>query len=87
MRIDTETSGGSFRCVVPRLPLIPGQYVINIQLKEHLTVIDWVQQALAFTVHDGDFFATGKQTYTRVGGVFVPQSWVHEARTKGAPGP
>jgi lipopolysaccharide transport system ATP-binding protein len=87
VRIDTEKSGGIFRCVVPRLPLIPGQYVINLQLKEHLTVIDWVQQALAFTVHDGDFFATGKQTYTRLGGVFVPQSWAHEARAKGPPGP
>ena len=87
VRIDTDAERGSFRCVVPKLPLIPGQYVVNIQLKEYLAVIDWVQQALAFTVHDGDFFGTGKQTFTRVGGVFVPQSWAHRARAKGQPEP
>ena len=79
VRIDTDAESGSFRCVVPKLPLIPGQYVVNLHLKEHMTIIDWVQQALAFTVHDGDFFGTGKQTFTRVGGVFVPQSWAHRA--------
>ena len=84
VRIDTDAHRGSFRCVVLKLPLIPGQYVVNLQLKEHLTVIDWVQQALAFTVHDGDFFGTGKQTYTRVGGVFVPQSWAHRSLANGA---
>ncbi len=80
--ITTDRSGGIARCTVRRLPLVPGTYLVNIQLKEHLTVIDWVQQALAFTVHDGDFFATGKQTYTRLGGIFVPQSWTHEAIAK-----
>jgi lipopolysaccharide transport system ATP-binding protein len=86
-RIDADAACGTFRCFVPKLGLIPGQYVVNIHLKEHLTVIDWVQQAMAFTVHEGDFFGTGKQTYTKLGGVFVPQSWTHEARAKGPPEP
>jgi lipopolysaccharide transport system ATP-binding protein len=85
VRIDADAAGGTFRCVTPNLGLIPGEYVINFHLIEHSEVIDWVQQAVAFKVYDGDFFGTGRQTYTKLGGVFMPQCWARGALVEDVP--
>ena len=66
---------GSFRCKVPRLPLPAGRYYVNYHLDHRGDLLDWVQQATWFEVFGGDFFGTGKLTFTGLGGVFVPQVW------------
>ncbi len=66
---------GAIRCRIPRLQLLPGRYYLNIQLRERGHMHDWVQQAHAFNVHEGDFFGTGKLTYSGLGGVYMDHEW------------
>jgi len=73
--LSAENCGGSYYCMVPKIALVPGDYIVNIHIKESGQLLDWIQQAVRFTVHEGDFFKTGKFTWTNLGGVFMEQSW------------
>jgi lipopolysaccharide transport system ATP-binding protein len=77
LKVDLAASPGrgSFRCRVPHLPLPPGRYYLNFHLHHHRDLLDWVERATWFDVFAGDFFGTGKLTFTGLGGVFVGQDW------------
>ena len=68
--------GGVLRCRIPRLPLVPGDHYLNIHIRAAGVLFDWVQHAMHFTVHAGDFFGTGKLTHTALGGVFLQHEWI-----------
>jgi len=67
--------GGTFRCRVPRLPFPPARYFLNYHLHHRGDLLDWVQQATWFDVFAGDFFGTGKLTFSGLGGLLVNQVW------------
>src|SRR5262249_3480169 len=47
------------RCRIPRSPLPPGEYTVTIQVLQGNYVVERTQQALAFSVLDGDLFGEG----------------------------
>jgi lipopolysaccharide transport system ATP-binding protein len=51
---------GTLRCLVPRLPLIPGRYHGTIEVRLSGIVADYVQGAFTLVVEGGDFFGTGR---------------------------
>jgi len=51
---------GTFRCHVPRLPLVAGDYTVGMLLTVNGEIADRLDKAVRFRVEDGDFFATGK---------------------------
>ncbi|MBA4385690.1 MAG: ABC transporter ATP-binding protein, partial [Anaerolinea sp.] len=74
----TLPPGGSIRCVIPRLPLSQGQYLVSLFIEVNREVEDWIQGAAALSVVDGDFFGTGKlyPEGWRGKGVLVPHQWI-----------
>jgi len=69
-------SHGVARCNIPKIPLSPGDYMVNVEIKDHKALLDAVDCATRFTVHRGDYFGCGKLPATRPGSVFVDQHWV-----------
>jgi lipopolysaccharide transport system ATP-binding protein len=49
----------SLRAVMPRVVLAPGRYFVTIWSSVGETVVDWVKDAGAFDVEEGDFFGSG----------------------------
>jgi len=50
---------GQFICTIPKLPLVAGQYLINIFVGINNKACDVVEDAAIVTVEYGDFFGTG----------------------------
>jgi lipopolysaccharide transport system ATP-binding protein len=75
-----DADGGQFRCRVPRLPLTPGKYSLNVTIHRGDELLDWVQQARGFVVEEGSFFGTGQRPhFTSVGRVLIDHSWRNES--------
>jgi lipopolysaccharide transport system ATP-binding protein len=70
---------GLFRCRVPRLPLAPGPYAINVYAEVNGIIADWVQNAAEFEVLEGDFFRSGKLPPSSHGQFVVDHSWELES--------
>lgn len=66
---------GVFRCRIPRLPLSPGSYAMNIYAEVNGVVADWIQNAADFEVLEGDFFQSGRLPPTSHGQFIVDHSW------------
>ncbi|MGF1578535.1 MAG: ABC transporter ATP-binding protein [Gemmataceae bacterium] len=54
----TELQRVTFR--IPRLPLVSGKYAITLFLSSNGDVMDWIENAAAFFVEDGDYYGSGK---------------------------
>ena len=66
---------GSFSCIVKKLPLAPGNYTLNLIVRQNEIVQDWIQEAVNIVVESGDFFGTGRMPPQTHGGVFFEQEW------------
>ena len=49
----------SVRAVMPRVVLAPGRYFVTVWSAIGETVVDWIKDAGAFDVEEGDFFGSG----------------------------
>ena len=49
----------SVRAVIPKLPLVPGRYGLNIWLGDNDINADWITNAATFDVESGDYYGTG----------------------------
>ncbi len=72
---DSVAGVGEFSCLIPRLPLTPGEYYLNLYCEVNGLVADWVQHAASLTVEAGDFFGTGRLPPRTHGGMLVTQTW------------
>ena len=73
---DTVAPGKRFVCEIPDLPLVPGQYHMNIVILSGVGLEDHVKNALVFTVESGLLAGRPVSTGSRAG-VFAPRhQWV-----------
>jgi len=74
-RFETVSGTGIFRCHIPRLPLVEGEYILDVAFAVDLhTYIDAVDHAARIKVDRGDFFGTA-YAYDRPS-MYVDQRWV-----------
>jgi lipopolysaccharide transport system ATP-binding protein len=66
---------GVVRCFIPKLPLLPGRYWVNLSCKNDKTLVDEVSQAFHIDVIEGNFFGTGKINPRDGGSMLVQHSW------------
>ncbi len=71
-------STGSFKCTIPRLPLLPGHYTISIFCEIDGEIADWVEHAGVLEVVEGDYFGTGRLPSQAYGMVCIDHSWTSE---------
>ena len=68
---------GTLDCVVPQLPLAPGDYWIKLGLAAVPDEIDEIERVLRFTVTDGDAFGQGRGFHR--GLCVAPSQWAFAA--------
>ncbi len=78
LEIASAPQRGTFRCTIPRLPLAPGRYSLNVHAEVNGSVADWVQHALVFDVVESDFFGTGHLPPASHGRIVLEHGWTVE---------
>jgi lipopolysaccharide transport system ATP-binding protein len=58
----------------PEFSLYPGRYNVNVQARVRGQAVDFIREALIFTVEEGDFFGTGKLPVGK-GTVYYRSKW------------
>jgi lipopolysaccharide transport system ATP-binding protein len=66
---------GYFSCKLNKLPLMEGEYSINIAIKRKEVIQDWVRDAYIMSVENGDFYGTGQMIPNSHRGVLFEQDW------------
>jgi lipopolysaccharide transport system ATP-binding protein len=74
--LERVPSEGVFRCSIPRLPLLPGRYSLNLYAEVQGLVADWLEGAAVFDVLEGDFFGSGRLPEVSHGRVVIDHSWM-----------
>lgn len=72
-RLDPADGVVNLECVVPQLPLAPGDYFLKVCMDVNRRQFDWVENALQFTVTDGNLFGTGRGAHR--GYCVAPSDW------------
>lgn len=80
-KITEVMADGAFTCTIPRLPLAPGHYTINVCVEIDGKVADWVEHAAVLEVVEGDFFGTGRLPSDAHGSFYVDQHWTSRPAT------
>jgi lipopolysaccharide transport system ATP-binding protein len=62
-------------CVIPCLPLAPGDYRVKLVVRESGTDLDIIEDALAFTVEATDWFGTGRLPHSSQGTTVCKANW------------
>ena len=75
---DDLRGAGTFVCTVPRLPLEPGRYLVNAEVKHNGVIADHVARASALIVAEGDYYGTG--VIWPYGGFLCDYSWTSRPR-------
>lgn len=73
--INSISPKGTLVCRIPRLPLMPGKYYLDLVLSIGGRAADKITDAATLTVIEGDFFGTGKLPPKKLGDVLVDHSW------------
>jgi lipopolysaccharide transport system ATP-binding protein len=60
---------------IPIIPLTPGEYYLNVQLKDATTTVDYVHRAAVFTVLPSDVYGSGYVFDSNDGYFAVPFDW------------
>lgn len=53
-----KNTGRQTRFTFPKLPLIPGDYLLNVCARRNSEIVDWIRE-YSFTVHPGTYYGTG----------------------------
>ena len=69
------SSVGSVVCRIPKFPLPPGRFRMNLHCEVNGVVADWVRDSLYVDVGDGDFYGTGRLPSRQRGDILVDHEW------------
>jgi lipopolysaccharide transport system ATP-binding protein len=62
-------------CSIAQLPLLPGEYVLNIAMVGHAGVLDHIDHAARLTVVPSNIYGTGYLPCSQDGFVFIRHTW------------
>jgi lipopolysaccharide transport system ATP-binding protein len=63
------------KCLVDSLPLKPGRYVMDIEIRSNAKPYDYVEHAMAVDVEFEDFYGTGEMLWSYEGSVLHRATW------------
>ncbi len=72
----TPQKQGTIKCQIPKTPLIPGQYTVNLSLHINGQPYERIRNAFSFQVENGDYYGTGKLPDNKENKFLVDQNWV-----------
>lgn len=68
-------ASGTLVCHLPGLPLLPGNYSVNLFCTVNGSIADWLTDAALLEVAEGDFFGSGRLPPPGYGSVAVAHRW------------
>lgn len=74
-QIDRTIVNGQVVCNIPRLPLPPGSYSMNLAATQDGVLSDRIENVFALEVEAGDFFNTGQMYNLGAGKCLVDHNW------------
>jgi lipopolysaccharide transport system ATP-binding protein len=66
---------GEVQCVIPKVPLVPGTYTLNLGCKVSSSNSDVILDAVELQVLPGDYYGTGRLPPKEWGAVLVDYDW------------
>lgn len=73
--IKTNSDQGCIICSIDKLPFSSGQYTMNIILRNHGIIQDWIRDADIIDVENGDYFGTGRTVEATHKSLLLEQRW------------
>jgi len=73
---DRLPAQGTITCVIPKCPLTPGRYYVNLSLHDRGVRHDWIPNATELTVVEGDYFGSGMTVPGRWAMCVTEQKWM-----------
>jgi lipopolysaccharide transport system ATP-binding protein len=67
---------GSVLCRIPKFPLPPGRFRINLHCEVNGVVADWIRDLLTIDVAEGDFYGSGRLPPPVRGDLLVEHTWL-----------
>ena len=77
---------GLYRCMLEPLPLLQGEYSLDVWLGDGSSDIDTVSHAATFTINDADIYGSGGRPFSHMGVVFLKARWAFESGADFSPG-
>jgi len=74
----TDSHQGWIICVIDRLPFSQGQYTMNLIIRNHGIIQDWIIDADIIEVENGDYYGTGRSIDADHKIFLIDQSWHFE---------
>ena len=65
----------TIRCRVDSLPLKPGRYIMDVEIRSHAKPYDYVEHATAVDVEFNDFYGTGEMLWNYEGSILHRTTW------------
>ncbi|MBS1517256.1 MAG: ABC transporter ATP-binding protein [Bacteroidetes bacterium] len=75
-KFDSISQEGYFTCVLEKLPVTSGTYLLNLIVYQNGIRQDWIQEAASLDVEDGDFYKTGKIVPATHRSVLLEHEWL-----------
>ena len=76
--VKTGDQKGCIVCLLDKLPFSNGQYSLNLILRNHGIIQDWIRDAEIIDVENGDFFGTGRTVEATHKSLLIDQQWYTE---------
>ncbi len=72
---DTVQKGDVINCYLKKFPLTRGEYVVNVSLYKDGILQDYIREGFSLTVHEGDYYGTGRILPGSQPSVLVDHQW------------
>jgi lipopolysaccharide transport system ATP-binding protein len=66
---------GYFECNITKLNIKSGRYTCSLYCSVNGEIVDWISEAFALDVVDGDYYGTGKLLDSSQGAVLIDHTW------------
>jgi lipopolysaccharide transport system ATP-binding protein len=73
--VTLEPGKRTVRCHVDSLPLKPGRYLMDIEIRSHAKPYDYVEHATAVQIEFDDFYGTGEMLWNYEGSILQRARW------------
>lgn len=73
--LEAPLKSGTIKCRLPQLPLMPGQYVVDLYFGTRGANFDVIQNVAFITVIPSDVYGSGRLPPQLSGPIFLPASW------------
>lgn len=73
--IKVSNNEGCLVCKMDKLPLTKGDYIMNILIRNHGIIQDWILDAAVLSVENGDYFGTGRTIDADLKMVLFDHKW------------